>query len=190
MEKKAYGPNLWFYPLPLVVVGAIVKGKPTFTTIAWSTPIEDEPPLILVTLAKEHYILAERESLQSFSLNFPSMEMVEKVDFCGIVSGYEHDKSHVFALEWGKLHTPLIEEAPLSLECRVHQWLDLEASCWLLVGEVVESYVREDCFVNGKPDVEKMKTMAYITKQSEYRALGEVVAKAREIGLQHLKKEK
>ncbi|URA10561.1 flavin reductase family protein [Thermospira aquatica] len=180
--RKPYGPALYFYPLPVIVVGAHVKGKPTFTTIAWGTPIEDEPPLVLLAVAKEHYIVSERESLEFFSVNFPSQEQVAAVDYCGIISGFEKDKSSVFPVERGKHGAPLVADAPLSLECRVREIRDIGESCWLVIGEVVETYIDEGCIVNGKPDVSRMKTMAYITKSSEYRALGEVVAKAREIG--------
>lgn len=64
MIRKNYGPKLWFYPLPVVVVGAEVQGKPTFTTIAWCTPVEDEPPLVLSAIAKEHYILRNVNNLR------------------------------------------------------------------------------------------------------------------------------
>lgn len=182
MTRKNYGPQLWFYPLPVVVVGAEVRGKPTFTTIAWCTPVEDEPPLILSAIAREHYILSEREKIQVYSLNFPSENQVREVDYCGIVSGYECDKSSVFRVEYGKYGAPLIAEAPLSLECRVRQWLDIGESCWLLVGEVVESYAIEAYMREGKPDVSHMKFMTYLTKVGQYHAVGEKVARARHIG--------
>ncbi len=176
------GPKIYFYPLPILVVGAQVQGKPTFTTIAWGTPIEDEPPLVLLAIAKEHYILSERETLEFFSVNFCSQDQVAALDYCGIVSGFEQDKSLVFPVEMGKHGAPLVGDAPLSLECRVREMLDIGESCWLLIGEVLDTYVEEDCLVDGKPDVSRMKTLAYITKSSEYRTLGGVVAKARQIG--------
>lgn len=182
MKRKNYGPKLWFYPLPLVVVGAEVKGKPTFTTIAWATPVEDEPPLILCAIAKDHYLLSQRENLEFYSLNFPSCDQVVEVDFCGIVSGYDYDKSKVFPIEYGVHNAPLVANAPLSLECQVKHWLDVGESCYLLIGEVVESYIEEKYIQNGKPDVSSMKIMNYITKSSEYRLVGDRVAKAREIG--------
>ncbi|MCX7883283.1 MAG: flavin reductase family protein [Brevinematales bacterium] len=185
--RRSYGPQLWFYPLPLVVVGARVREKPTFTPIAWCTPVEDDPPLVLSVIAKEHYILSEREKLSVYSLNFPSEDQIVAADYCGMVSGYTHDKSTVFEVEYGKHGAPLIVGAPLSLECRVRQWLDVGESCWLLVGEVVESYAEETLLREGKPDVSHMKLLAYITKSGEYRALGKVVARARHVGRQFRK---
>ncbi|MFN4217226.1 MAG: flavin reductase family protein [Brevinematales bacterium] len=182
MIRKNYGSKLWFYPLPVVVVGAEVQGKPTFTTIAWCTPVEDEPPLVLSAIAKEHYILSEREQLEVYSLNFPSKDQVREVDYCGIVSGYDHDKSRVFRVEYGKAGAPLIADVPISLECRVREWLHVGESCWLLVGEVVESYAFERHIRDGKPDVSQMEILCYLTKVREYRSLGESIARARHIG--------
>jgi len=186
MKRTHQGPQLWFFPLPLVVVGAEIGGRPTFTTIAWSTPVEDDPPLVLCAIAKDHYLVSS-PSMGVFSLNFPSADQVALADYCGIVSGYEEDKSAVVSVEYGLYGAPLVGDFPLSLECRVRQWIDIGESCWLLVGEVVESYIREDCLVNGKPDVSRMNLISYITKQSEYRLLGERVARAREVGMKFRK---
>lgn len=60
---------------------------------------------------------------------------MREVDYCGIVSGYDHDKSRVFCVEYGKAGAPLIADVPISLECRVREWLHVGESCWLLVGK-------------------------------------------------------
>ena len=187
MKRERYGSQLWLYPLPVVVIGAQVKGKPTFTTVAWVTPIEDEPPLVLAAIAKECYLLSEYASLESFSLNMFSADKVEKVDFCGLVSGYECDKSRVFEVGTGVLGTPLVEEAMISLECRVREWLDRGTSCLLVVGEVIETYAYGEYVKDGKPDIARMQLLSYLTKRGEYWTLGEKVAKARHVGLSLVK---
>ncbi|OPX36688.1 MAG: NADPH-flavin oxidoreductase, partial [Desulfobacteraceae bacterium 4484_190.3] len=45
-------------------------------------------------------------------------------------------------------------------------------------GEIVESYVNEDCLSNGKPDPVKIDPLIYTTITQEYRRLGDVVARA------------
>ncbi|MFN3659705.1 MAG: flavin reductase family protein, partial [Brevinematales bacterium] len=167
---------------PVVVVGAEVNKKPTFTTIAWCTPVEDEPPLVLSAIAKNHYILLKRENLQVYSLNFPSEDQLREVDYCGMVSGYECDKSSVFRVEYGKYKAPLIADAPISLECQVRQWIDIGESCWLLVGEVVESYIFDEYIQEGKVDISQMKIVSYLMRLGEYRSLGKKIARARHIG--------
>ena len=46
--------------------------------------------------------------------------MMEKTDFCGLVSGRDIDKAALFDVFYGELKTaPMITECPLSLECRL-----------------------------------------------------------------------
>jgi flavin reductase (DIM6/NTAB) family NADH-FMN oxidoreductase RutF len=49
----------------------------------------------------------------------------------------------------------------------------------LFVGRIEETHISEDCLTEGKPDVGKIKPLAYITPpSSQYRVLGEVIARA------------
>ena len=57
-----------------------------------------------------------------FSINLPSVEMVEATDYCGVVSGHKVDKSGLFKVFYGKLETaPMIEECRLNMECKLVQ---------------------------------------------------------------------
>lgn len=54
---------------------------------------------------------------KAFSINVPSTELVKEVDFCGIYSGKNKDKSGMFEVFYGDLETaPLIRECPINLE--------------------------------------------------------------------------
>jgi flavin reductase (DIM6/NTAB) family NADH-FMN oxidoreductase RutF len=44
--KKAIGPQTLLYPMPAVLVGAQVKGKPNFMTAAWCGIAASTPPAI------------------------------------------------------------------------------------------------------------------------------------------------
>ena len=84
---------------------------------------------------------------------------------------------------YGKLdNAPLIEQCPVNLECKVMQRLNL-GSHSLFVGRIEESHISEDCLTDGDPDVDKIRPFTFIVSPSrQYRALGEVVAKAFSIG--------
>ena len=59
--------------------------------------------------------------------------------------------------------------------------LDL-GSHTLLLGEIVETYIREDCLSNGKPDSEKIDALIYTPEAQRYQRLGEVIGKAFHMG--------
>lgn len=180
--KKAIGPQTLLYPMPAVLVGALVDGKPNFMTAAWCGIAASKPPAISVGLQSVRFTLEGIKANNTFSINIPSADLVEKVDFCGIYSGRKTDKSQIFKVDYGKLDTaPLIQECPVNLECRVIHTLDL-GSHILFIGEIVETYVNEDCLTDGQADPAKIDPLIYTTGVQQYQRLGKIVGQAWEAG--------
>ena len=123
-------------------------------------------------------------------MNVPSVDLVKEADYCGIDSGSKVDKVAVcnFKVFYGKVETaPMIEQCPVNLECRVMHMLDV-GSHILVVGRIEETYVSEECLTDGKPDVNKIKPIVYVTEPGRhYQALGEIVGKAFSAGLEFRK---
>jgi flavin reductase (DIM6/NTAB) family NADH-FMN oxidoreductase RutF len=184
MEKKVtLGPRTLLFPMPAVLVGAVVDGKPNFMTAAWCGIASHKPPAISVALRKGRYTLKGIEKEKAFSINIPSTDLVKKVDFCGMYSGKDRDKSKVFEVFYGNTEAPLVEECPVNLECKLIHSLDL-GSHVLIIGEIIESYVSADCIKNGKVDIKKIDPLVYTTDLQVYQGLGEVIAMAYHVGKQ------
>ena len=182
MEKKKLGPQTLLFPMPAVLVGATVGEKPNFMTAAWCGIAASKPPAVSVGLQKVRHTLKGILEKDTFSINVPSAGLARQVDYCGIYSGERRDKSELFNIFYGALKTaPLIRECPVNLECRVIHRLDLK-SHELVIGEIVETYVSEDCFTDEKPDPEKIDPLIYTTGVTKYQRLGEVVGKAFNMG--------
>ena len=170
--------------MPAVLVGAQVKEKPNFMTAAWCGIVASTPPAISAAVRPVRYTLAGIRANNTFSINVPSADLVEKVDFCGIYSGHKVDKSQIFQIDYGKLKTaPLIQECPINLECQVIHALEL-GSHILFIGEIVETYVNEDCLTDDKVDPAKIDPLIYSTVARQYQRLGAVVGRAWEVGKQ------
>jgi len=185
MNKTSIGPRTLIYPMPALLVGALVDGKPNFMTAAWGGIANSEPPMISVAIRHGRYTRKGITENLTFSVNIPSVDMVKAVDYCGITSGAKVDKVKAcqFKVFYGKLdNAPLVEQCPVNLECRVVHILDL-GSHSLIVGRIEETHVTQSCLTNGEPDVNKVKPLIYITQPaSQYQALGEIVAKAFSVG--------
>ena len=182
MSKKKLGPQTLLYPMPAALVGSIVDEKPNFMTAAWCGIACMTPPAISVAVRNSRYTLKGIEENRSFSINVPSTEMVKKVDYCGIYSGAKRDKSALFDVFYGGLKfAPLIRECPVNLECTVIHLLNL-GSHILVVGEIVETHVTEDCLKEGTPDPRKIDPLVFVTSGREYWRLGTAIAKAFEVG--------
>ena len=182
MRQVKMGAQTLLYPMPAVLVGAMVNGKANFMTAAWCGIAASTPPAISVALRRARYTFEGVEASGAFSINVPSADQARIVDFCGIYSGHRQDKSEIFQVEFGRLKTaPLIAECPIKHACKVIHTLDLDSHV-LFVGEIMETYVNEDCLSDGKPDTAKIDPLIYSTGSQQYHRLGEAVGKAFSIG--------
>jgi flavin reductase (DIM6/NTAB) family NADH-FMN oxidoreductase RutF len=168
--------------LPVCILGSNYEGKANFCTVAWFTMIDDEPPTIGLLLGKKRRTVDGIKQNRTFSVNLPSTKLAAKTDFVGLYSGYNEDKSEVFRVSYGELgNAPLVDECPMSLECKLKDIIEFEGTD-LLVGEVVEVHVDEDCMTNGKPDIDKIDPLLYSMPGGPYVGKGEKVADAFKIG--------
>ena len=187
MGKILMGPTTLICPMPVLLVGVNVDGKPNFMAVAWGGIANGEPPMISVAIRYNRYTHRGIEQNLTFSVNVPSVDLVREADYCGITSGSKVNKVEVchFNVFYGKLdNAPLIEQCPVNLECKVMHILDL-ASHSLIVGRIEETHISESCLTDGKPDIDKIKPLAYIgtpVPDRRYQYLGEVIAKAHSIG--------
>lgn len=186
MAKIQIGPQTLIYPMPALLVGAEVDGKPNFMAVAWGGIANGRPPMISVAIQPHRYTLKGIKQIRAFSVNVPSTDIVRETDYCGIVSGAKVNKVEVcrFSVFYGKLkNVPMIEQCPINLECEVVHILGL-GSHDLIIGKVEETHISESCLTDGKPDVTKIKPFIFSLSSSQYYAFGEVIAKAFSIGLE------
>ena len=182
MKKLKIGPQPMLWAHPMVLVGADVDGKPDFATIAWTGVVASTPPAVSIALQHPRYSLKGIRQNLTFSVNIPSRELVRETDYCGLISGAKTDKVKdcKFKVFYGKTpNAPLIEQCPINLECEVRHILNMGSHA-LVIGEVVETHVSEDCLTEGKPDVSKVKPFAFLP--GKYHAIGEAFADAFSIG--------
>ena len=182
MEKQKLGPQPLLYPLPVVLVGANVDGKANFQAVSWCGIVSYAPPIIAVGLNHERYTLKGLLEQQTFSVNVPSTAMAADVDYCGIHSGKEVDKSQLFEVSYGSLKTaPLISECPINLECKLLDSRNL-GSHMLILGEIVETYISSLCVTDTGPDINRIKPLLFSIGSMAYHGVGEEIGKAYTLG--------
>jgi flavin reductase (DIM6/NTAB) family NADH-FMN oxidoreductase RutF len=161
MKKVKMGAKPLIYPVPVILLGANVKGKPNYNTLGNFGSMSISPVVIYVSSAKRNYTNKGILQNQSFSVNTPSVELVEATDYCGIVSGWKVDKSEIFESFYGKLGTaPMIMECPVNLECKLVKNFDVHPY-EVFVGKVMETYVSEQYLTDVDsrhklPDMDKI----------------------------------
>ncbi len=181
MAKVQLGPGTSIYPLPTLLIGAEVNGKPNFMAVAWGGVANADPPMAVVAVRGSRHTHRGIEQNGTFSINLPSAAQVKEADYCGIASGSKADKvaDCGFSVFYGRLGTaPMVEECPVNLECKVAHVLEL-GSHTLFVGSIEETYASEDCLTGGKVDVEKVRPIVYLGEPArEYHAIGGLLGQA------------
>jgi flavin reductase (DIM6/NTAB) family NADH-FMN oxidoreductase RutF len=178
MGKIQINENAFTYPMSMVIVGTLVGSRPNFMAVGWVTRVNFKPPMIAVALGKDHYTNGGIHSSEAFSVNVPSISLLEKVDYCGLVSGNKEDKSALFTImQGGKTNAPMIEDCPLCMECKLTTILELPSN-ELFVGEIVGAYADRDCLSDGKPDIKKIQPFTLTMPDNRYWKVGGNAGKA------------
>jgi flavin reductase (DIM6/NTAB) family NADH-FMN oxidoreductase RutF len=171
MEKQRIGMN-FFIPMPVVLIGTQVAGKANFMTVGWCTRANANPPMIACGIGNHHYTPKGITETKTFSVNIPSADLLEKTDYCGLVSGEKTDKSGVFDVFYGTLKTaPMIRECPISLECRLVQTIPLPTNS-LYIGRIEGAYADNRVINDGKPDFPSIDPLILTMPDNRYWTLG------------------
>ncbi len=195
MTKNKIRPASYLYPMAVVLVGANVKGKANFNAIGWVGAVEFSPPLLTISSNQQHYTNIGIKENQTFSVNTPGEDMAEVIDYCGLKTGKREDKSEIFEVFYGELETaPMIEKAPLNLECKLIHTIDTTKIANaknghdIFIGEVIQAYAEEKYLTNGIPDIEKIRPLIFSQYKPAYWTLGEQIGPAWSIGKNYKKK--
>jgi flavin reductase (DIM6/NTAB) family NADH-FMN oxidoreductase RutF len=163
--------------MPVSLIGTTVEEKANFMVCAWINRINFKPPIWGLGINKKHATYSAIEKNQMFSINFPSIDLLEKVDYCGLTSGKRIDKSDLFNVFYGDLQVPMIVECPLTMECKVLKIVDLPTNP-LILADVINAFTEEEYLTDGKPDIKKMKTFVLTMPDNIYWSIGESIGKA------------
>ena len=94
IKKVVWPGSTQLAPVPAVLVacGGTREWKPNLITIAWAGVVCIKPPMVSIAIRPERYSYAIIKATGEFSINLPAAKMVKTVDWCGVVSGRDHDK--------------------------------------------------------------------------------------------------
>lgn len=188
MTKIQIAENAFVYPMPMTVVGTMIAGRPNFMAVGWVTRVNFKPPMIAIALGKSHYTNKGIHESKAFTVNIPGLDLLEKVDYVGLVSGSKVDKSGVFTVLEGKqTGAPMIEECPVCMECRLVEVVDLPTN-EVFIGEILGAYADKTCCPDGKPDIVKINPFTLTMPDNRYWSIGAEAGKAWGSGSQLLVK--
>ena len=172
-------PGNFLYPLPAVMVSCTDKnGKNNIITIAWTGTVCSDPAMVYISVRKERYSYHMIKETGEFVINLPSEELTYALDKAGCTTGNKIDKFKELKLTPAKsfkVSAPAIAEAPVCIECKVKQILELGTHDMFLA-EVVSVSV-EDSFLDEKGvfHMDRCNLVAY--EHGAYRKLSDMIGK-------------
>jgi flavin reductase (DIM6/NTAB) family NADH-FMN oxidoreductase RutF len=170
------GPVNALYPTPTTLVGALVKDKPNFITIAHIGIMTLDH--ISVGIHKSHYTNAGIKENKVFSVCLPSEDLMVETDYCGIMTGKKTDKAAIFDVFYGELEkAPMIRECPICMECRLERIVDFVEHD-VFVGQVVQTHADPAVLTDGQVDIAEVKPLLFDMASKGYWSLGPRVGNA------------
>jgi flavin reductase (DIM6/NTAB) family NADH-FMN oxidoreductase RutF len=178
--KTELGPKNCLYPLPTVLVGTLVNGKPNYITIAHIGIMDLES--VSLGMNKRHYTNAGIKTNKTFSINIPSTKLVKETDYCGLVSGKDKNKAEMFKTFYGKLETaPMIDQCSINMECELVKTVDFPNHD-IFIGKIANTFCDETVLTDGEVDFEKVQPILFVMNDRSYYGLGKKFAKAWNVG--------
>ena len=186
MSKVELSVAPWMYPMPVAVVGTVVDGTINYNTIAYCGVIGHRPPLLYVCMSKHHHTTRGIQQSSAFSVNIPSSELIDKVDYAGVVSGESCDKSQLFKSFIGVTGTPLAKECAVNFDCRLEKTLDFGGGELVFIGKIEKLYAEESVLTGGRLDVQKITPLCLDNARNTYYGVGKDLAPAYRVGCKEL----
>lgn len=176
--KESWKPGTLIYPLPAVLVSCgATPDEYNLLTVAWTGTVCTDPPMCYVSVRPERHSYGIIRRTGEFVINLTTRGLARAADWCGVRSGRDYDKFREMGLTPGKalkVAAPIVEESPVSIECRVRQVLELGTHDMFLA-EVVAVQVDADYIdpATGRFCLERACPIVY--SHGEYFALGEAL---------------
>lgn len=148
MKKRTMKPGTMLNPVPVVVVSCRSGGKNNLITIAWTGIVNSEPPMTYISVRKSRFSHDMIEKSGEYVINMVSESQTKDMDYCGVRSGRDVDKfkdCDFTAVAADIVAAPLIDEAPVNLECIVKE-VRHYPSHDMFVAEIVKVHAADELF--------------------------------------------
>lgn len=176
--RKNFGAKPWFYPLPVLMIGTYDEdGTPDAMNAAWGGLYDADK--IVLCLSEGHKTTTNIKMKGAFTVSFADAVHVTEADYVGMESANQVKdklaKSGLHTLKSEYVDAPIIDEFPLTLECRLLKMTE-DGN---IIGQIVnvsadERIIGED----GKIDASLLQAISFDPVHNVYLKLGEKVGNA------------
>ena len=178
MAKKTLRGGALVCPLPPTMVSCGDMENSNIITIGWTGILNTIPPKTYISVRPTRHSYNIIKEKSEFVINLTPSKLVKEADYCGIYTGKKVDKFEKCKLTKVKgtqIDAPMIDECPVSIECKVTDIIPL-GSHDMFMADIVAVNVDESLFdKDDKMHLDKANLIAYA--HGEYFELGKKIGK-------------
>ena len=175
--RKNFGAKTYMYPMPVLIIATYdEEGRPDAMNAAWGG-IADYNQVALC-LSESHKTTKNILARKAFTVSMADAAHVAECDYVGIVSANnvpdKFQRAGFHAVKSEFVDAPVIEELPMTLECRLNKVTEEG----LIIGDIVNVSADESILTDGKIDPSKFTPITFDSVHNVYLKLGEPCGKA------------
>ena len=189
--KKDLGVQPYLFPMPTYMIGTYNEDDSVdVMMMAWGGICDMK--MVALNLEEDHKTVANLKNRMAFTLAIPGTDTLVESDYLGLVSAnkdpekFKHTGLHAY--KSANVDAPVIEEYPLTLECKVVE-IQQQPYGLRVLGEIVNVLADEKVLdEKGKVDAGALHAFTFDQMQNGYYAVGEKIGMAWNAGAPIVKK--
>ena len=189
--KKDLGVQPYLFPMPTYMIGTYNEDDTVdVMMMAWGGICDMK--MVALNLEEDHKTVKNLQNRMAFTLAVPGTDTLVESDYLGIASGNKvpdkFARTGLHAVKSANVDAPVIEEYPLTLECKVVE-MQQQPYGLRVLGEIVNVLADEKVLdEKGKVDAGALHAFTFDQMRNDYYAVGEKIGKAWNAGAPLVKK--
>ena len=178
---KDLGVKPYTFPMPVLMIATYGEdGKVDVMNMAWGGVCAEN--MVALNLDEEHKTSENIKKRGAFTLSVADVAHIEEADFFGIATGNKmedkFERTGMHAVKSARVDAPVIEEFPLTLECKVVE-AKREVYGFHVIGEIAGVLADEKVLdEKGRVDPTRLNAFVFDQFQNGYYAIGQKVGLA------------
>ena len=179
--KKDLGVKPYLFPMPVLMIATYGDdGTVDVMNMAWGGICAEN--MVSLNIDTDHKTAKNIKKRGAFTLSIADVPHIQAADFFGIASGNKMEdkfaRSGLTAVKSEKVDAPVVQEFPLTLECKVVED-KMEVYGHHVLGEIVGVLADESVLdETGRVDARKLNAFVFDQFRSGYYAISKEVGQA------------
>lgn len=179
--RKNIGIKPAIFPMPVLMIATYNEdGSVDVMNAAWGMMLDMKR--IVLNLTETHKTVKNIKKRGAFTVSIADINHVKEADYLGIVSANntpnKFEKTGLTSIKSDNVDAPIINEFPVTMECKFIEYQDNELGCGV-IGEIVNVQVLDEILdESGNIDPIKIGAIMYDPFSHGYYSVGKKVGNA------------